>query len=198
MTSFSIILGTYGDDSWCERAQELALTTTGTQTHDDFEVVAYHGKTLASARNHAAQDANGEYLVFLDTGDYLDAQYLEAMNKAEGELRRPAIRGFNHDGFIDEEPIMFIRPASVLTRNFIVIGAAVNRARFLQVDGFGELPVLEDWDLWLKLMCFLDVEVVDVPEAIYLINDEEHERNLNPLMDLYAQRIRRKFYPYRS
>lgn len=198
MTSFSIILGTYGDVSWREQAEKLAIDTVNMQDYDgdrDIEVVQYHGDTLAQARNRAAEDASGDYLIFLDTGDLLDIGYVAAMDAASGDIRRPSVRGFDQQGFIDPQPVMSPRPESLIVKNFIVIGAAVNRRMFLDVRGFSEIPVLEDWELWLKLVCYLGATVVDVPEAVYLINDS-HDRSKHPHDAIYASRIRQTFARY--
>lgn len=196
MTFFSIILGTYGDEWWKDEAEKLAIDTINSQG-EDCEVVRYHGETLAEARNHAARDANGDFLIFLDTGDALDPGYVTAMRAAKGDIRRPAVRGFTRDGFIEDAPVLTPPPKSLFDRNYIVIGAAVRREMFFQVDGFSELPVLEDWDLWLKIVSFCDARVEDVPDAVYLINDS-HDRNKHPDIDQVARGIRRRFQRWKA
>ena len=70
------IVATFGNQRvWVPLAEKAAASV------DHGEVIRYHGKTLADARNTAARRATTEWLCFLDADDSLAPGYMEAMEK---------------------------------------------------------------------------------------------------------------------
>lgn len=184
MTSgFSVIVGTYGDDRWKVRAEQ-ALASAHDQTFPAVDVIHVHGDTLADARNTGALRANGEYLIFLDADDELDCNYLASMNHARFEaagvlshptwLFQPSTLGLV-DGREDPEAVL-IPERPLHTGNFMVIGTAVQRQLFLDVGGFKDWPMYEDWCLWIR--CWQkEAGFWKVPDAIYRVHVFEGSRN---------------------
>lgn len=170
----SVVVSTYGDDKWKSLAQR-AVASAEAQTIP-VQVVQVHGNTLASARNLGAARASGEWQIFLDADDELDPRYVEHMLAAEGDIRRPSTLGIV-DGKEDDYPVL-IPYQDIRVANYIVIGAMHRRSDFLAVGGFRELPILEDWALWLALVTN-GANVVDVPEAIYRVHVNPRGRNQN-------------------
>lgn len=181
----SIIITTYGDDSWAEMARERALPSTEGQ--GAYEVVIKHfpGATIGPARNSAAQFATGEWLIFLDADDELEAGYVEAMTNAiceqgrpEPALLQPAVRYMRKGGPM-ANPIL-IPTKDLRTDNYLVIGTALRRALFFQVGGFGDYSHgFEDWSLWAK--CWkAGAKVIPVPHACYRahINPKSQHRQM--------------------
>lgn len=74
----------------------------------------------------------------------------------------------------------------LLSANFIVIGAMVERNQFLEVGGFEEFKIFEDWHCWLKLWK-LGAEIEDCDKAIYRITDRKKSRNKD--LELYDRTI---------
>lgn len=188
----SVVVGTFGDYGVWRAYAERAIASIDRQTVRPLEVLHIHDADLATARNSGAAMANGDWLIFLDADDELDPGYLEAMEKATGDIRRPATLGVT-DGLEDSEACMIPRKP-LLQANFIVIGAMVQRDRFLRVGGFDPaLLVLEDWDLWLR-MAIDGAEIVDVPDAIYRVNVRSDSRNQDQgLHHETYRRIRSKY-----
>lgn len=174
----TIVIGVFGDDYWMDLATKVALPSIHAQTVRPHAIsISYHETSLSEARNFGAERAETEWLCFVDADDALDSRYIEHMLAAEGDIRRPSTIGFYEDGTEDSEPVLIPR-ANLKERNYIVIGSFVRREQFLKVGGFRNLPVLEDWDLWIR--CVRDgATVTDVPEAIYRVGVHPDSRNQN-------------------
>lgn len=190
----SVIISTYGASDWYSRAFALAKTVAHGQYVPPHEIIVAHGETLAEARNFGGERAETDWLVFLDADDDLDPMYCyEMMQLEQGEIRRPSVLGFKNGERLDPEPVIGPR-YPLVQRNFLIIGCMVNRDIFRSVGGFDpKLPCLEDWDLWLRCVCYGEAEIVDCPKAIYHIHTPENGRNSHPKSHEVAKNIRRKY-----
>lgn len=167
----TVCIGTYGDlGVWAERA-ERAMVSVG----DQAPCLWVHEDSLARARNEAAAAAEGSHLVFLDADDELSPGYVEAMMAGVADIRKPSTLGVYEDGSTDEQPVM-IPTRDIRTANHIVIGAMVNRDLFLASGGFRDLPILEDWDLWRRLVLG-GASVEEIPDAVYRVSVRAGSRN---------------------
>lgn len=175
--SAACVVASYGDPEIWGPLGERALWSAHAQTKAFDEIYRVHltDGTLQEARNSAIETVDTDWLCFLDADDELDVRYHEAMDACiEGGIKRPATLGIV-DGIEDDEPYMIER-ADLQVRNFVVIGAFIRHEDFARVGGFSDDPVLEDWDLWIRL--HLDgAEIVDVPDAIYRVHVRDDSRN---------------------
>lgn len=169
----SIVVGTYGPEDLWDSIAQCAMESAQNQSHP-AEVIRSHGDTLQHARNYGAEEATGEWLVFLDADDELDSGYVEAMLGGDGDIRQPSTLGIV-DGRPDDYPVLIPR-RNLLEANFLVIGSMVRRALFLDVGGFDDYPVLEDWGLWLKLW-IEGAQIGSAPDAIYKVHVNQDGRN---------------------
>lgn len=172
-----VVIGTFGSDEWDDRGAQLARRIRV----DGTNCVHCHADTLAEARNYGALMLTSHFVVFLDADDDLALGYAEAMSDAVTEdlnhvILQPATRG-RVDGILDDFPLL-IPHADLYRRNYLVIGSAVNRWDFLAANGFRDLPVLEDWDLFCRLV-INGATVKSVPEAVYIVNVHMGSRNSN-------------------
>lgn len=177
----SVLICTFGADSWRKLAVTRALPSA--QRQGAVEVVAYHSPdgTLAQCRNAAGAAATGELLCFLDADDELAPGYVSAMRDAATEsgteaLYYPAVQYCRH-GYWDE-PALLGNGLPLIDLNRAVIGSLVPRDLFLKLGGFGEEPIYEDWALWLR--CSEHVPLVPVEAAVYRVNVKRRTRNENP------------------
>jgi len=166
----TICVATFGDDSWKAKSG-AAVARLGDQGQD--EVLQVHGQTLASARNHAAEAARTEWLVFLDADDSLAPGYVDAMLAADGDLRAPALHLAHADGTV-EIPDLAARDMNVT--NQCAIGTMIRRDMFLDVGGFWEEPAWEDWSLFRRCW-LLGATIVHVPGAVYVSHVDPAGRN---------------------
>lgn len=187
----SVIIGYYGHKASWEPLVDRAVVSVQNQTQPCQLIVSYE-ETLQQARNFGAEKAHGEQLVFLDADDELDPRYVEALNRVEGDVKQPSTLGVVN-GVEDDEPVL-IPEKNLITGNYIVIGAGLNRNLFFTVGGFRDLPVAEDWDLFVR--CWLaGGRVVKCPEAIYRVHVNPHGRNRQDDQYETIKRIQRLYMP---
>lgn len=141
----SIIVATFGDFEYWNKIADRAMRSATQQT-EECEVIRVHGDTLAQARNLGAEQASCRRIVFLDADDELEPQFAAKVVEPEDVLQPKAvIIGEGGDA-------QWIEPRqNFLDGNHIVVGAPVSRDVFLEVGGFDEWPIAEDWALWLKI-----------------------------------------------
>lgn len=144
-----------------------------------------HGETLGDARNEVAAvlSVSSDYIVFLDADDRLSPGYMQAMyrkirdHKGGPAIFRPSTLGVYEGGLAEDDAPVLIPRTNMANANCIVIGAACPLPLFEDVGGFDvNLPALEDWDLWIR-MILAGAEVVDVPEAVYRVGVTSDSRN---------------------
>lgn len=176
--TISVLIGTYGEDSWAELARERALLSVRNQTVTPHEVLVSHEPhgTLASVRNDLALRASGDSLLFVDGDDELSRGYVESMNAAgPGELLNPAVQ-FVTPGQ-PHKPARLFRPIDLSVGNFLVIGTTMSRAVFWQAGGFDpQWEAYEDWSL-MRRMVRLGARIVPVPRATYIAHWNSVGRN---------------------
>lgn len=205
----SVVVATHGSEEW-RQLSERAVASAERQAHaygEDWtrpEVVAVHlaEGTVAEARNLGALDAHGDYLIFLDGDDemapgYVDAMSLAAATVAEPEwsLFVPTVSYVSRHG--QRTHPKFWPEVKVENGNWLVIGTMVPRALFLDVGGFEEWPIYEDWALFARMQK-AGATPVRVPPAVYLAHRREGSRNhsLDRAGKLAAhESIRRAIWP---
>lgn len=183
--SISVLIATYGEESWAELALTRALPSA--QHQGALEILLGHDSegTIASARNGLAEQASGEWLCFLDADDELGQGFIPAMQRASERASRggwpprlltPAVRQIRNGR--PRGPFFF--PACEFTTgNWLIIGTLVQREFFLELGGFHEFAHgLEDWNLWARCVR-AGAEITKVPRAIYVAHyapDSKHHQ----------------------
>lgn len=178
MDTVDVIIPTFGDlDIWSPLA-ERAVKSAYLQTTPATAVVRSHGANLGHARNMGGLQSKSKWLIFLDADDELDIRYVEHMMDAVGDadLYQPSTLGIT-DGVEDDYPVLIPPKQSFMEGNHLIIGTMIRKELFVEAGAFDpELPVLEDWDLWIR--CALAGGTIkEVPEAIYRVHVRPQSRN---------------------
>lgn len=174
----SIIIATYGEQSWADLATERALPSAIGQGAHEILQGHYPDLTIGPARNAAGEMATGDWLCHLDADDELAPGYLDAMARVSGDnvLLTPAVQKMRK-GRLSGHP-SFYPEVDLLIANWLVIGTLVRREMFEYVGGFQDYPHgFEDWSLWFKC-AHVGARVVKVPKAIYVqhVNPQSKHR----------------------
>lgn len=171
----TICIATFGSDEYRDLAWSRAYPSTIGQ---GAQVVINHEPegTCASARNMAAKQAAGDWLVYLDCDDELAPGYIEAMqNAANGPAMYLPQTAFARHG--RPKPAHFLPSCSLRDGNPMIIGTMVPRKQFLQVGGFTEgVELFEDWMLFAQLWKN-GLQVIQVPDAVYVAHMVRNSRN---------------------
>jgi glycosyltransferase involved in cell wall biosynthesis len=175
MESVDVVIGTYGNFELWRALAERAVASVHHQSCKAYEIHAVHAESLAEARNLGALDGDSEWIIFLDADDELDDHYVAHMLAGEGDIRWPSTLGVV-DGREDDYPVLLQPKSSMLIGNHMVIGSMVRRKIFEDVCGFRELPCLEDWDLWIRMM-LAGAAAAPCPGAIYRVHVRSASRN---------------------
>lgn len=163
--SVAIAICTFGNLSEWEPLAVRAYHSAQAQTVKS-EIIRIHGLSLHEARNRALNQTKAEHIIFLDADDELDPLYVEKMLECSGDIRVPLVQYiFGQDA---DQPKRLEPRENLLCGNWIVIGAMLNRARFKQLGGFNDLPVLEDHEAWVR--CWIDGWEFGYAEAIYKVH----------------------------
>ena len=172
MTEISVIVATYGDPSWAQMAEIRAVASLDEQDMDEFVTLHQLTGTRATSLNDGADQATGDWLLFLDADDELAPGYVGAMRRAlerEHEdahaLLTPAVQKIMKGR--PGQPSFFDRGISLRDDNWLVIGTLIHKDLFHRVGGFPDYPHgFEDFALWSK--CYrVGARVVKVPDAVY-------------------------------
>lgn len=150
------------------RLAQRALRSVNMQTRKPEKVIISVADNLQQARNIEGLRADTTHLIFLDADDELERRYIESMRKGTGDVRVPKVYRFSENGACDTDQAWYT-PRPLIQCNYIVVGAMIRTDVFKKVGGFRDLPMLEDWDLWLRLeeeRC----SFIQCPEAIYHIH----------------------------
>lgn len=111
---------------------------------------------VSSARNLGASEAQGKFLLFLDSDDLIAPAFLEKIHTVT--INDPAIdiAGAHMQVFGNEsrqQKIYFHSLKDFLIKNTLCYCLAIKNEKFKQHGPFDtQLKVAEDWDLWISLI----------------------------------------------
>jgi GT2 family glycosyltransferase len=171
----TILICCHGDERWRDLAYARAYPSASEQA---LTLVTYEPEaTLAQVRNAAAEEAETNWLCFLDADDELDFGYVDAMKRHAHQeaLLAPAVK------YVDprrETAAAGLPNAGGDMRwvNRCVIGTLIPREAFRAQGGFREWPCYEDWDLFLGAH-LAGLPLQYVPDAVYKAHVSRASRN---------------------
>lgn len=173
----TVVIGTFGDESWRMRGAGVADNIRHTQTVQPREIIAYHGDNLADARNTGALRATSRWLAFIDADDALHPDFFMWMSRhlhRAHVLLNPSVQFILPEG--PQHPRCF-RPRPLREGNYLVIGTMMERALFHRAGGFD--PRFRAWEDWpLLWRCVeLGADILRVHRAIYQAYWRSDSRN---------------------
>jgi glycosyltransferase involved in cell wall biosynthesis len=150
-----------------------------------------HTGNPAAVRNAGVLAAQGDYIAFLDSDDLWMATKLE---RQIDSLTACAACRWSYTGYVLIDDGGATRPYPA-TRQWIPYRGAilerllahepeiwtpavlVERQLLHEVGGFDEqLPLFEDYDLWLRLACRSEIDVIDEPLIGVRLHDQHYSR----------------------
>jgi hypothetical protein len=179
VSGLGVAIGTYGDlPIWGELAAR-AIASVEKQSMP-VKWAHAHRDLLHEARNAAAHqliDEGCNWLVFLDADDELEDDFCLTVALAASRVGgkkvvlQPSTLGVVHDGdavSVDNFPFI-APPTDLLKENYLIIGCPHPASLFLEVGGFDDWPLLEDWAYWCKTYV-AGAHTEQVPNAIYRVH----------------------------
>lgn len=151
---------------------------------EDSKIIVVHKENggLSSARNKGMEYANGEYLIFLDSDDYIEADYCDVISRIVKKTNADIVAVemlFERNGKIEEKRINSIKPyCEIDSKNFLLTtlkSASFNaeacgnvyKREFWKDNGFKFADVYHE-DLEIALKVFLEAKtIVYCPDAKY-------------------------------
>ena len=179
-SDFEILLIDDGSpDNTRDVAQKLALNESR------LKYLYKENGGLSSARNFGITNAKGEYLVFLDSDDSLNPDYLKASYAKLSDKADMTISGYSF--FNDSRSIYH---TVLLNENLsfkdIILGnicpahsIAIKKSLLNKVGVFDEtLKSAEDWDLWIRLYkAGANINIINQVLANYRMHEHSMSRN---------------------
>lgn len=178
----SIIVATFGTEEWRQRGAQAAAAVE----NQADETIWVHGDTLAQARNEGLRMAGGEYVVHLDADDTLEQGYVEHLLTGTCDLRAPAVRYVTETGHSRQPHVPRVAGHThdctgncLPTGNWLVVGTMARRQLLLDVGGWEEWPIYEDWALFAR--CWqAGATIQAIPQAVYQATWRPASRNRAP------------------
>jgi glycosyltransferase involved in cell wall biosynthesis len=159
---------------------------------DRVRVITQANQGVAAARNHGISASRGDLVAFLDADD---EWHPEKLAKQVPLFRRPAV-GLVYCSleYIDESGALLgtnftgrrgrvLREIALLQGTIVLAGgstAVVRRECFERTGGFDlKLSTAADWDMWRRIACHWEVDVVREPLMRYRLRPGSMHRNVD-------------------
>ncbi len=158
---------------------------------DRVRVLRQHNQGVSAARNHGIRESRGELIAFLDADDLWDREKLAKQvplfaNPSVGIVycaveyidEAGASLGTNHTGRRGR----VLRSIALLEGTIVLAGgstAVVRHACFDRAGHFDlEMSTAADWDMWRRIACHNEIDVVREPLMKYRLRPSSMHRNI--------------------
>jgi len=178
------------DDGSDDNTKELVQKW---QEESSFSIRYFYQENQGSsaARNKGIQEANGEYVAFLDSDDIYLPFAIEKMVylfKTQPENVKLVYGDFIDvmEGRTEKiyREISEPRPKPLLFQQFLIGNPLLPTISMLKKDAFEdiglfdvEFPIAEDYDLWVRLILKYDIAKLNLPVSFYNRHMEQKTKN---------------------
>lgn len=168
-----------GNREWLQQAvNSLGPDVTPLVIENDGEV--------AEARNIGLHEATTKYVLFMDADDIAHPDMVAELHAAiwDVDVAYPAMVLVSEDlsARVGVHEALPFCPLRLAQGNYISGCSLVRRTKALDVGGFRDLPIFEDWDLWLR-MSRAGARFKPVPQAKLFYRQVDGSRNKNADVD---------------
>jgi glycosyltransferase involved in cell wall biosynthesis len=124
--------------------------------NEKVEVYCQENKKMSSARNFGAFHATAEYLLFLDSDDFINFKFLENAFDVLEKLKHISIV-YGNSTYFGEKNGVFINNFDRISQfyvNGLNISALIRKNVWEKAGGFDESMTCgyEDWDFWIQVL----------------------------------------------
>lgn len=149
---------------------------------------------IAHTRNTGIKRASSNYILCIDSDDYIEATYLEKAKKIFDQQKKVGIISTWYNTFGDINSIWKYRDdfniIGLLVENKIPSGSCVRKSIYKDIGFYDEnrkLMGLDDWDLWIRIFMKAEYKQVVIPEPLFFYNirssSVQHSRSTEKLED---------------
>jgi len=163
-------------------SQDATLEILSSIQDPRLQILSYDNAGLASSRNRGIDQAQGEFISFLDADDLWTSDKLEAQFQALQEHPEAAV-AYSWTDYIDQLS-QFLHSGRhitingnvyqhLLVNNFLENGSnpLIRKQALNQVGKFDtSLKAGEDWDMWLRLAVHYQFVAVPLPQILYRVS----------------------------
>lgn len=194
MKTIGVVIVCYGNKFYLQQSIK-ALSSVSGQTVLPDEVILVYGKNgkLHELINNAVKNLNTDYFIRLDADDTISDDYIESFHKASGDIIKPFVVMTDENGrHLTERHQIPDKPLN--QGNHIVSTAPVRRDLFLEVGGYNEHPILEDYDLFIRLTLYKDATIGKMNGTLFYTQRKNSRNTSDPNGWKYNQVLIDKYY----
>lgn len=149
-----------------------------------FKLIPTNNSGVCTARNIGVENAKGKFLLFLDSDDLLDNNFLsECFNNYDYDTDIVATNvkffGRSKGNYL---PCTF-NINDLLHENKLVITCLIEKDKFLAVGGFNinMRDGFEDWDFWIRYFSkYSKLKIIHTTNFHYRLQQKSRNRDINP------------------
>lgn len=202
--SVSVIIPNLNYGRWLGQAIESALQ----QTIPPAEVIIVDGGSVdhsasvarrypvrwieqlrrghGTARNTGIAKTSSDWIIGLDSDDWIESTYIErCLSEVHPSTGIVATALQWEGGSIGvqgvDEPVTIDR---LFYANRLFCASMFRRSAWMEIGGYSELPIYEDWDLWMRILAAgYGIAVIQEPLFHYRSHDQQSSVAANPRSD---------------
>lgn len=195
MKTIGVVIVCYGDRFYLKESQKAFKSITEqTVLPDEIRIVYAKNGKLHDMINNEVRNLSTDYFMRLDADDTVSKDYIECFQKATGDILKPYIIMVDENGrALTERQQLPDKPLN--QGNHIVSTAPIRRDLFLEIGGYNEHPILEDYDLFIRLSLYKNAKIGKMNGTLYYTQRPGKTRNtIDPEGWKYNQVLIDKYY----